>query len=133
MYPPVGHQSTSIIPIPTKIKVKSIGVKRAFGSRPQPKIIINSAWYWAVRCFVNSRYPVDVSPCFDGTYTPQFSGPHVLMSVLQMGQTALPLPNLYHSTRASGSQFHRTYFGNGIANGFFDIHIFSCGNCIQKL
>ncbi|MNE01952.1 hypothetical protein D3C80_944100 [compost metagenome] len=130
---PIGHQATSVVPIPPKIEMKTIGIERPFWSWSQPLVIMNTRRNGGICQHRNTLHPTLISPSFDQTDFTQFSTMYKCHCISEMLLTTLPLPHLYNTIIFFRSGNHDFTFPNGVSNRFFNIYVLACCNSIYHL
>ena len=125
MNTPVGHQSTCVIPEEAEVVMESIGIKRTFGCRSEPHIIIDSCGNGAVRNNRKGGLVILVGPYLHSTDAADTAGLQKISCFIPVRIAALPLTNLYNPVVFTCGFFHQVTFFNGIGQRFLYIHILS--------
>ena len=126
MYAPVRHQSAGIIPEKAEVIVKAIRIKRSFGCRTKPHVVIYAGRRRAIWFDRQGRFPVLIRPYFHCPDASDATLFHKVGCFVPMRIAALPLANLYDAVVFAGSLDHQITFLDGIGKRFLNVDIFSC-------
>src|SRR5690606_6892553 len=123
MHPPVGHQTASIVPKPTEIKMESVFVEGTFWCWPKPHIIIHTSRWLAIGFHGYRLHPALIGPTFHQTNLPELSGFYKIDSRIILRTTSLPLPHLNNLSVAFGGFKHDVTLLDGIGQWLLHINV----------
>src|SRR5215471_4230436 len=126
MNAPISHQASGVIPKPAKVEMETVRVKRPFGCRAEPNLVVDSWWRRTVRRLADARQPIQISPAPHNAHLAELAGAYQLRCLEDVFATAPLRAHLCNTVVAPAGLEHGATFTDGFSQRFLDVNILAC-------